>query len=77
VSLQGAPTVYLKTWRGERIAIRPQTRPNHLLESLGVVFLTKYQTFDFAIEDSGTRCWGKSLLAQRGRESPQLTFLHS
>jgi hypothetical protein len=30
--------------------------------------------FNFTNEDSGVRCWGESLLAQRGRESTQLTF---
>jgi hypothetical protein len=33
--------------------------------------------FPFINKDSGVRCWGKSLLAQRSRESTQLTFLHS
>ena len=37
----------------------------------------KFQLFDFTNEDSGARCWGESLLAQRGRESTQLTFLLS
>ena len=37
--------------------------------------LTKSQLFNFTNEDSGARCWGESLLAQRGRESTQLTFL--
>lgn len=30
--------------------------------------------FHFTKEDSGARCWGESLLAQRGKESIQLTF---
>jgi hypothetical protein len=35
----------------------------------------KFQLFDFTNEDSGARSWGENLLAQRGRESTQLTFL--
>jgi hypothetical protein len=35
------------------------------------------QSFNFTNEDLGTRCWGESLLAQRGRESFQPTFLFS
>ena len=38
-------------------------------------FWTEFQSFNFTNEDSGARCWGESLLAQRGRESTQLTFL--
>jgi hypothetical protein len=33
--------------------------------------------FDFTNEDSGARCWGESQIAQRGRESTQLTFFLS
>lgn len=40
-----------------------------------LVFLTKSQLFGVTIEDLGARCWGESLLAQRGTESTQLTFL--
>lgn len=40
-----------------------------------LLILTKSQLFDFfSNEDSRARCWGESLLAQRGRESTQLTF---
>jgi hypothetical protein len=39
--------------------------------------LTKSPLFNFTNEDSGARCWGESLLAQRGRENFQLTFLLS
>jgi hypothetical protein len=35
----------------------------------------EFLPFNFASEDSGARCWDESLLAQRGRESTQLTFL--
>jgi hypothetical protein len=38
-----------------------------------VVFKTKPQMFDLPNEDSGVRCYGENLLAQRGRESTQLT----
>ena len=31
--------------------------------------------FDFTIKDSGNRCLDESLLAQRGKENFQLTFL--
>jgi hypothetical protein len=41
------------------------------------MFLTKAQSFDFPNEDSGARCWGESLVAQRGRESTQVTFFHN
>jgi hypothetical protein len=44
-------------------------------QAYGLLFLTKSQTFDFTNEDRGARCWGKSLQAQRGRKSTQLTFL--
>jgi hypothetical protein len=40
-------------------------------------FLTKSQLLNFTNEDSGARCWGESLLAQRGKESTQLPFLLS
>lgn len=36
--------------------------------------------FAFTNKDLGAKCWGESLLAQKGRESTQLTFflsLHS
>lgn len=36
---------------------------------------TKCQSFCFSHKDSGSRCWGESLPAQRGLESTQLTFL--
>jgi hypothetical protein len=40
-----------------------------------MLFLTKSQRFNFANKDSGARCWARSLLAQRGRESTQMIFL--
>ena len=51
------------------------------LASLGLsmhtrLFLRKPQSFDFSNDDSGARCWGEGLLAQRGRESTQMTFLY-
>lgn len=39
------------------------------------VVLTKTQLFNFTKKDSGARCWGKRLLAQKNRKSTQLTFL--
>lgn len=41
----------------------------------GFVVLPKSQWLDFTNEDSGTRCWGESLLAQRGREYPASLLL--
>jgi hypothetical protein len=47
-------------------------------EKWGVVLfykMIKPHTFNLPNEDSGVRGVGESLLAQRGRESTQLTFL--
>ena len=42
---------------------------------INVVFKTKSQPFNLPNEDPRARSYGESLLAQRGRESTQLTFL--
>ena len=44
---------------------------------LFLFFWIKSHLFNFTNKDSGARCWGESLLAQRGRGSIQLTFLLS
>jgi hypothetical protein len=49
---------------------------NIRLELPVVSFLkTISQMLHFTNEESGVRCWGESLLAQRARKSTQLTFL--
>lgn len=40
-------------------------------------FLTKSQSFDFTNKDPEATFWGQNLLAQRVRESIQLTFFLS
>ena len=37
-----------------------------------VLFLIKSQSFDFTSEDSGSRCWGETLLSYRGEKAPNL-----
>jgi hypothetical protein len=51
-----------------------------LISTINLLFKTylgAVMLFDFSYEDLGTRCWEESLLALRGRESTQLTFLLS
>ena len=59
-----ASLVYIKSSRRARATQRE-------------TFFKKSQMLNIANKDLGARCWGENLLAQRGRESTQLTFLLS
>lgn len=45
-------------------------QPGVILEDCLFFFLTKSQSFNFTNKDSGARCRGESLLAQRGKKAP-------